>query len=130
LLQLGAQAGPPLVLELEDEAVDDALDVAEAVDEATLDEDVAVLLAVATALALLDDEPPCPPQAQVPKPDPSCLQTWTPDGSPPGHAQLTWAPGAHTRPPPVPAALEDVAELVPQPAAAATAATQHPRRFQ
>jgi hypothetical protein len=61
-----------------------------------LDEEL--LLPVVVPLLLLDEEPPPAPHMHGPRPVPLALQTWTPAGSPPGHAQLTWAPGVHGEP--------------------------------
>ena len=77
LLQVGAQVGPPLVLE-EDED-DEALEEDEALDDDALDDDEEELedeeledtspippVPVPPVLALLDAAPPCPPQEQAP----------------------------------------------------------------
>jgi hypothetical protein len=91
-----------------------------------------LLLVLLLELVLLDDEaPPCPPQAQGPRPVPSGLHTWTPEASPPGHAQLTWAPGVHVCPPPAPV-LEDVVVwegLVPQLAAPTSTIDKSPNHL-
>jgi hypothetical protein len=56
-----------------------------------LDEELLLPVVVPLVLLLLlpDDELPPAPQAHGPSPEPLALQTWTPGGSPPGHAQLT-----------------------------------------
>ncbi len=92
-------------------AVDDAEE-----EEALADADEALVDEEALDVVEVADAPPCP-HMQLPRPDPSALQIWTPEGSPPGHAQWTWAPGVHLTPePPVPG----VPVLDPQPATSAS----------
>jgi hypothetical protein len=100
---VGAPASaPPVPLLLLDELLLDE-ELLLLLDELLLDEELLLLLdellllldellllaPLALDELLLDEELPLASQVHGPRPDPSGLQTWTPAGSPPGHAQLT-----------------------------------------